>query len=293
MFRMARYVEKKSYTRSRLSASEYQPEYVWCVSNELGTVITRRNGKVVIVGNCQQFGRGLRPLDGKTHGILIDHVGNTIRHGLPDAPRVWTLDRRERRSRGAPDDVTPVHACPKCTGIYERVLPACPYCNHVPTPATRSSPEAVDGDLMELDAATLARLRGEIDKPLVVPYGASPEIVGAVKKRHRERGEAQDALRAVMATWGGWRTGAGDSVRVQQRRFFHTFGVDVLSAMALNRADADALTTRVTKVLTDASIIHDNGNYDTQHMGKTKQYPRVCGSRAAHAAHWRARCSAG
>ena len=47
---------------------------------------------------CQQFGRMLRPAQGKAHGILIDHVGNTIRHGLPDANRVWSLDRRERRS---------------------------------------------------------------------------------------------------------------------------------------------------------------------------------------------------
>lgn len=32
-------------------------ETVWCVENELGTLITRRNGKVAFVGNCQMLGR--------------------------------------------------------------------------------------------------------------------------------------------------------------------------------------------------------------------------------------------
>jgi hypothetical protein len=35
-------------------------ESCWCVRNDLGTLVTRRNGKAIIVGNC--VGRGLRPL---------------------------------------------------------------------------------------------------------------------------------------------------------------------------------------------------------------------------------------
>ena len=61
----------------------------------------------------QIFGRGLRPmyLEGapletteqrlwaiansiKPNAIIIDHVGNVVRHGLPDANREWSLDRR-------------------------------------------------------------------------------------------------------------------------------------------------------------------------------------------------------
>ena len=34
---------------------------------------------------AQQFGRALRPLPGKSHGIVIDHVNNVITHRLPDA----------------------------------------------------------------------------------------------------------------------------------------------------------------------------------------------------------------
>jgi DNA repair protein RadD len=61
----------------------------------------------------QQFGRALRIMDGKTHALIIDHVGNVGRHGLPDARRIWTLDRRERGARGRPADVIPVPHVPQ------------------------------------------------------------------------------------------------------------------------------------------------------------------------------------
>ena len=50
---------------------------------------------------AQQFGRSLRVLEGKDRAIVIDHVGNVIRHGLPDAYRAHTLDSRERKSGSA------------------------------------------------------------------------------------------------------------------------------------------------------------------------------------------------
>ena len=70
---------------------------------------------------AQQFGRALRPMDGKEHAIIIDHVGNVHRHGLPDAPRDWSLDRRERRSSKNVDIVIPTRTCPECAGAYERI----------------------------------------------------------------------------------------------------------------------------------------------------------------------------
>ena len=110
----------------------------------------------------QQFGRALRILDGKTEAVIIDHVGNVVRHGLPDAVREWSLDRREKRSKGKPSDAKPLTACSECASVYEREFKACPYCGHVTPPVARSSPEFVDGDLHELDADTLAAMRGDV-----------------------------------------------------------------------------------------------------------------------------------
>jgi len=194
---------------------------------------------------CQQFGRALRLKDGKDRAIIIDHVGNVHRHGLPDAPREWSLDRRDRRSRGISEGVIPTRTCTECLSAYERVYAACPFCGFEPVPSARSTPAEVDGDLMELSPEALARIRGEIDAQPTFPYGASPEVIGAIKKRHREKQEIQASLREAMALWGGARTAAGDDIRTAQRRFFHTFGIDVATAQTLGRKDAEQLLGRL------------------------------------------------
>jgi superfamily II DNA or RNA helicase len=40
----------------------------------------------------QQLGRVLRAHPGKRCAIVIDHVGNLLRHGPPDKPERWSLD---------------------------------------------------------------------------------------------------------------------------------------------------------------------------------------------------------
>jgi hypothetical protein len=218
----------------------------------------------------QRFGRMLRPAPGKTHGIYLDHVGNAARH-MPRMlryPQIWTLDRRDRRTRGTPDDVIPVRTClnPEhpvrggvCLYTYERVYKACPDCGFVPIPAGRGTPEAVDGELAEMSPELLARLRGEIDKPLVIPYGAAPVVVASVKKNYREGCAAQASLRDMMALYGGWRLMQGDDIGMTQRRWMFTFGCDVLTAKALNRSDAAELEARVRAVLIGAGVAVPEG----------------------------------
>lgn len=198
---------------------------------------------------AQRFGRGLRIMEGKSHMIYLDHVGNTLRHGLPDAKREWSLNRRDRKS-GGKSDAIPMRVCvnPECIQPYERIYKCCPYCGHYPPPPSRSAPEFVDGDLLELDAETLAALRGEIgriDGDPVIPYGAAPEVVGAVKRRHWERREAQNNLRNVIAWWAGLESAQGRGESESYRRFYYRFGVDVANAQTLNAKDAGELAERV------------------------------------------------
>src|SRR5690606_20209468 len=126
-------------------------------------------------------------------------------------------DRRERRARGmTADDVIPYRTCPACTAPYERIYRACPYCAHVPAPASRGAPDQVDGDLVELDGALLAALRGEIarvDGPVRVAAGIGGPAGVAIARSHSERQEAQRELRENIAYWAGyWRDrGAPDS----------------------------------------------------------------------------------
>jgi DNA repair protein RadD len=211
---------------------------------------------------CQQFGRALRLLEGKHRAIIIDHVGNTLRHGLPDAPREWSLDRRERGGKGGKSDAIPLTSCqnPECAGVYERFHPCCPYCGHMPEPAGRSSPQQVDGDLHELDPAVLAMLRGEIakvDGPPRIPQHLEGIAARGVFNKHMERQQAQGRLRQAIALWAGYQRQQGRSDSEGYRRFFHEFGVDVASAQALGAKDAGALEQRIGErynFLVDATV---------------------------------------
>lgn len=198
---------------------------------------------------AQQFGRVLRVAPGKSHGIVIDHVGNVKRHGLPDAYREWSLDKRERRSSSAPADVIPITVCPSCSGAYERVLGACPYCAAPRSIVRRDGPEFVDGDLIELDAATLAAMRGEVarvDGAARIPVDArGTPVEAAITRNHAARQLAQRELRNTMMHYGGLWLGRGDDLRAAQRRFYLTFGLDVMTAQTLGAGEADRLRAKI------------------------------------------------
>lgn len=204
----------------------------------------------------QQFGRALRLLDGKDRAIIIDHVGNVMRHGLPDAPREWSLDRRERRSSGKSDAQT-IRAClnPECGAVYERFRDACPYCGTpVPPPAERSRPEFVDGDLFELDPEMLEQMRDAVARVDMTPEAyreqlgrqGVPQIgIMANVKRHIERQETIGTLREAMAVWAGYERAAGLSDREIFRKFYIEHGHDWMTAQTLKRDDALGLAERV------------------------------------------------
>jgi superfamily II DNA or RNA helicase len=102
----------------------------------------------------QMAGRGLRPADGKSDLILIDHSGAVHRHGLLEDDITWTLDvdglaenaEHEKRTR---EDYEAFVDCSQCGSVRERGE-ACPSCGFKPGPR----PDliiATDEDLVALD----------------------------------------------------------------------------------------------------------------------------------------------
>lgn len=189
----------------------------------------------------------------KPKALIIDHVGNLLRHqGPPDKPRPWSLAPRSRQ-RGVSDEI-PLTACTVCSKPYERIYPSCPWCGAVPelsASAGGMGPEAVDGDLVLLTAEELARMRGEVVNVHAAPHvprhiQGTPAGTAAVRNIN-ERNRAQQNLRHVMDCWAGmW---SKEDRRVRERRFFHTFKIDVLSAQSLGRPEADALRAKIaTKI---------------------------------------------
>jgi superfamily II DNA or RNA helicase len=204
---------------------------------------------------AQQFGRALRLGPGKEFAIIIDHVGNTIRHlGPPDTPRAISLEARARKARGQADDVPKVRVCRACTGVYPREMAACPACGHVWEPAGRGTPAEVDGDLVLLDPAALAQLREKAAQAMrsdadarsqYQSIGLPAPAVAANVKRQRETREAQEVLRERIAELAGeWRA-AGASDSEIYRRFYLAYGIDVLGACALKARPAAELLEKL------------------------------------------------
>jgi len=146
----------------------WRPEDVWCVTSSTGYIITRRNGRVAVVGNTtgfdfpeldciilgrvtksvslyyQMVGRGIRPAPGKASCRLIDLTDNVERFG-----RIETFELFDRNGNGMwrlKSDVGPLTGVDVTTGSdlenikHRRV----------------AQPEANEGDIL-----TFGKYRGE------------------------------------------------------------------------------------------------------------------------------------
>jgi DNA repair protein RadD len=146
-----------------------------------------RMGRIRVLTNCDLFGEGvdvpqmetvimLRPTKSLTLyiqqsmrgmrtdrsnpdkcAIILDHVGNVMRHGLPDTERTWTLaGKKHTRKQAAPE--VKIRVCPNC---YSVSAPAdsCPYCGfqYPPMPRNQLAPSA--GELKEFTLAKIEELR--------------------------------------------------------------------------------------------------------------------------------------
>lgn len=135
-------------------------ERVWCVTTEHGTILTRRRGKVAVMGNC---GRGMRPHPDKSDCLLLDFAGVVSEHGPVDQVNV----RSRGESNGEPG-VAPVKACPDCQLFVPAATLHCP-CGHAfppPEPESKLQTTAFGGavlshqsrqEALQIDGFSLSR----------------------------------------------------------------------------------------------------------------------------------------
>lgn len=114
--------------------------------------------------HLQQIGRALRPSDGKECAIILDHVGNTLKHGMATSVREWSLDGLARKSRAKVEDDVVIQTCPECYGVHEPT-PICPYCGYE-RPTQARTIKYTKGELQEMQEATM-KFRKEQDRKAV------------------------------------------------------------------------------------------------------------------------------
>lgn len=121
-----------------------------------GAIILRPTKSMAMF--LQQIGRVLRPKADGADAVILDHVGNVNRHGMPDADRVWTLDGKKKK----PKDPS-VATCEVCFRAFAsdrpgwKKLAKCP--NSIPPAGCileiveaepRAPPEHVAGQLEQI-----------------------------------------------------------------------------------------------------------------------------------------------
>lgn len=117
--------------------------------------------------HLQQCGRGLRPASGKTDLLILDHAGNTARHGFVEDPREWSLNTDEPVKRLTQyDPRLAVRMCGKCWAAFSAPKMTCPRCGAAYHGPVRRI-EEIDGTLeriqREQKAAAIDRWRAGVD----------------------------------------------------------------------------------------------------------------------------------
>lgn len=101
--------------------------------------------------HIQQSGRVLRPFEGKVDALLLDHAGNTLRHGRPeDFVPPSTLSEIDKRSdRKTKGERAEVATCPVCSTVYPSSSRTCPECGHIRV--RKTALVVLEGELRRVD----------------------------------------------------------------------------------------------------------------------------------------------
>lgn len=98
--------------------------------------------------HLQQIGRGLRPCEGKDFLVVLDHVGNTRKHGFASTERAWTLKGKTKDK----DKPPAIRTCEQCYAVH-LTANVCPYCQfeYPIKPRTLTAKKVIDGELVEVE----------------------------------------------------------------------------------------------------------------------------------------------
>lgn len=257
----------------------------------------------------QAFGRVLRPAPGKERAVILDHVGNWREHGLPDRPRVWSLANRRGASKKDDDpDAVPVTTCRAlvckgdrvftpdeiaamdrnqladnmirpCTMIYPITSSRCPKCGQRQPLAPRGQPLMVKGELVQVPAEELERLRAgdtisdqaaiwrqEIQHDLML-LNMTPEAwvasihcpahtVSTQLTNHRRWRALHAARKPLQDEWMEYHQRDDVPKEAAQELFLKRFGVNVYHAQVLKPKECSELITKLEQHLAQ---IHEKG----------------------------------
>lgn len=147
-----------------------------------GAILLRPTASLALC--LQQIGRALRPKQDGSEAVILDHVGNVLRHGLAEEPRNWTLEGRSSKKR-TKEAVLETRQCETCFCIFAGLK--CPECGVERASKVREI-EQREGELRELETKKMAEARAaRIEVGRAQSYEA---LIAIEKSRGYKRGWA-------------------------------------------------------------------------------------------------------
>jgi len=101
----------------------------------------------------QQAGRALRAAPGKEKAIILDHVGNSLRHGFIEHIVEWSLNGIEKKPKEK-DEIPKYRRCKNCFIVFPTYKKVCPECGGEPA-LTRKELKKIEGELRAMEAAKI------------------------------------------------------------------------------------------------------------------------------------------
>jgi superfamily II DNA or RNA helicase len=109
-------------------------------------ILVRPTASLVL--HLQQSMRSMRYQEGKK-AIIIDHVANYAKHGLPNTEHKWTIKGRPKKKKRN-NDALPIKHCPKCQMVNHSKVKECVGCGYE-FKAEQSEKEQIDANLKKID----------------------------------------------------------------------------------------------------------------------------------------------
>lgn len=108
----------------------------------------------------QMVGRGVRSAPGKDRAIILDHAGNTIRHGFAHEDRDWRKFWKGMPKRSAEERELSVKTCTSCFCVVESGVMVCPECGAEFSSSAKAKREVkvASGELVEYDDALFHKI---------------------------------------------------------------------------------------------------------------------------------------
>lgn len=132
----------------------------------------------------QQSMRCMRYREGK-RSVIIDHVGNYARFGLPDDDREWSLEGKPKKRREQQENIK-AKMCPECFLTFsppETGELICPHCGYIFPQKERREIEQTSGELHKIEGFKIRYDRPEDCKSYV-------ELLEYAKRHGYKRGWA-------------------------------------------------------------------------------------------------------